>query len=60
MEQSDVLRAGGPLVVLYSDDLDASLASVEAAGGTISTVPFGIPGGRRLHVHDRSGNGLAV
>ncbi len=31
---SDV-RSGGPLVVLYSDDLDSSLAKVREAGGGI-------------------------
>ena len=51
---------GGPLVIFYSDDLDASLAAVEAAGGTISTPPFGFPGGRRFHFRDPSGNELAV
>lgn len=53
-------RPGGPLVVLYSDDLELSLAGVEAAGGTISTPPFAFPGGRRFHFHDPSGNELAV
>ena len=54
------MRTGGPLVVLYSDDLDASLAAVEAAGGEVSTPPFGFPGGRRFHFRDPSGNELAV
>lgn len=52
--------AGGLLVVLYSDDLEASVAAVEAAGGTIVTEPFAFPGGRRFHFHDPSGNELAV
>lgn len=56
----DTIRGGGPLVILYSDDLDASLAAVVAAGGTISTAPFAFPGGRRFHFHDPSGNELAV
>ena len=61
LEQSDTLRTGGgPLVILYSDDLDASLAAVEAAGGTILAAPFGFPGGRRFHFLDPSGNELAV
>ena len=37
---ADAPRTGGPLVILFSRDLDASVASVEAAGGTISTPPF--------------------
>ena len=52
--------AGGPLVILYSEDLEASLAAVEAAGGTVSTPPFGFPGGRRFHFRDPSGNELPV
>jgi predicted enzyme related to lactoylglutathione lyase len=51
---------GGPLVILYSEDLDATLASVRQAGGTIVTEPFTFPGGRRFHFTDPSGNELAV
>ncbi|MEM1416024.1 MAG: VOC family protein [Myxococcota bacterium] len=51
---------GGPLIVLYSDDLDATLAAVEAHGGAIETPPFDFPGGRRFHFRDPSGNVLAV
>ena len=60
MEQADAVTAGGPLVILYSDNLEASVAAVEAAGGTVSTPPFGFPGGRRDHFRDPSGNELAV
>lgn len=51
---------GGPLVVLYSTDLDATLAQVRAAGGKIVKDPFEFPGGRRFHFTDPSGNELAV
>jgi predicted enzyme related to lactoylglutathione lyase len=51
---------GGPLVILYSDDLDATLERVRAAGGRIVTEPFDFPGGRRFHFADPSGNELAV
>ena len=51
---------GGPLVILYSDDLEASLAAVEAAGGAIAKPIFAFPGGRRFHFTDPSGNELAV
>lgn len=60
MAESDDLRLGGPLVILYSDDLAASQRAVEAAGGTISTPTFSFPGGRRFHFRDPSGNELAV
>ena len=50
----------GVLVVLYSDDLDATEAGIKSAGGTISTPQFDFPGGRRFHFVDPSGNDLAV
>jgi predicted enzyme related to lactoylglutathione lyase len=51
---------GGPLVILFSTDLDASLDAVKRAGGRIVTEPFTFPGGRRFHFTDPSGNELAV
>ncbi|MCA8979137.1 MAG: VOC family protein [Planctomycetes bacterium] len=51
---------GGPLVILWSKDLDATLASVKRAGGRIVKEPFAFPGGRRFHFMDPSGNELAV
>ena len=60
MEQTDEVQPGGPLVILYSDDLEASRAAVLEAGGTLSREPFGFPGGRRFHFLDPSGNELAV
>lgn len=50
----------GPLVILYSNDLAATLARVRAAGGRITQEPFEFPGGRRFHFTDPSGNELAV
>lgn len=54
------VTTGGPLVVLYSSDLEASLAAVKKAGGDISKAPFDFPGGRRFEFLDPSGNKLAV
>ena len=51
---------GGPLVLLYSDDLDASLDRVQRAGGTVVQPPYGFPGGRRFHFADPAGNELGV
>ena len=51
---------GGPLVLLYSDDLDATSSGIVAAGGTILQAPYAFPGGRRLHFADPSGNELGV
>ena len=49
-----------PLPVLYSTDLDESLAAVQAAGGRIVLPIFAFPGGRRFHFADPAGNELAV
>ena len=51
---------GGPLVLLYSDDLDATLAAVEGAGGVVTAPPYEFPGGRRFHFADLDGNELGV
>ena len=60
LARSDTVRPGGPLVILYSDDLAASVAAVSAAGGRIVKEPFSFPGGRRFHFADPSGNELGV
>jgi uncharacterized protein len=51
---------GGPLVLLWSDDLEASAAAVSAAGGEVVAGPYEFPGGRRFHFTDPSGNELGV
>lgn len=53
-------QPGGALVVLYSTDLAATQARIEAAGGRITRAPFDFPGGRRFHFADRDGYELAV
>lgn len=52
--------AGGPFVILFSTDLDASSRAIEQAGGRIVEQPYEFPGGRRLHFVDPSGNELGV
>jgi uncharacterized protein len=52
--------AGGPLVILYAVDLEATEKAVRAAGGTIVEPAFAFPGGRRFHFADPSGNVLAA
>ena len=54
------VSTGGPLVVLYSTDLDMTLTRVREAGGRILKEPFDFPGGHRFHFEDPSGNELAV
>lgn len=51
---------GGVIVVLFSDDLEASLAAVVDAGGVVTQEIFSFPGGRRFHFADPNGNVLAV
>jgi predicted enzyme related to lactoylglutathione lyase len=54
------VSGGGPLVILFSRDLDDSVERVLAAGGRIVKQPYSFPGGRRFHFSDPSGNELAV
>lgn len=51
---------GGPLVILYADDLAGMQRRVEAAGGRISRPIFDFPGGQRFHFLDPDGYELAV
>ena len=51
---------GGPLVILYADDLGGAERAVEAAGGRIAKPIFEFPGGRRFHFLDPDGYELAV
>ncbi len=56
----EAVRPGGPLIILYADDLDDVQRRVEAAGAFISRPVFGFPGGRRFHFIDPDGFELAV
>lgn len=60
MAQGEVVSKGGPLVVLYSSNLEATLAAILEAGGTLSKPIFEFPGGKRFHFQDPSSNELAV
>ena len=42
------------------DDLEATLAAVEQAGGQVTQPIFGFPGGRRFHFRDPDGHELAA
>lgn len=48
------------LPVIQVDDLEATLAAVEAAGGIIVEPIFAFPGGRRFHFRDPDGHVLAA
>ncbi len=60
LSQTSEVTTGGPLVILYSENLEKTVAGVESAGGRIVKEPFSFPGGRRFHFTDPSGNELAV
>jgi uncharacterized protein len=60
LRRDSEVRRGGPLVILYSEDLEGSVAAVTAAGGTIVEPIYSFPGGRRFHFADPAGNELAV
>lgn len=51
---------GSALIVLYSRNLEESLAKVVAAGGEVVKPIFPFPGGRRFHFTEPSGNEFAV
>ena len=51
---------GTALIVFYSDQLEATLAKVEKAGGSILKPIYAFPGGRRFHFTEPSGNEFAV
>ena len=50
----------GALVIIYSDDLEASEQAVKEAGGNVTVPIFSFPGGRRFHFKDPSGNELGI
>ncbi len=51
---------GAALIVLFSDDLEATQAAVEAAGGKVTKPIFSFPGGRRFHFDEPGGSEFAV
>ena len=51
---------GAALIVFYSSQLEATLAKVEKAGGSILKSIYSFPGGRRFHFTEPSGNEFAV
>lgn len=55
-----VRAEGGPLIILFADELEEILARVEAAGGTVVQPIFDFPGGRRFHFTDPDGYELAA
>ncbi|MBT5229409.1 MAG: VOC family protein [Methylococcales bacterium] len=59
-ELASSCKTGAALIVFYSENLEATLQKIEAAGGTILQLIFEFPGGRRFHFSEPSGNEFAV
>ncbi|EAY3776614.1 VOC family protein [Salmonella enterica] len=57
---SEPKPSGGALVILYTDNLEATRVQLEKAGATIVKSEFSFPGGRRFHFTDPDGYELAV
>ncbi len=59
-DSASTTESGAALIVFYSDDLEATLAKVEAAGGVIAKQIFSFPGGRRFQFTEPAGNEFGV
>ncbi len=57
---SPEVKTGGPLVVIYSTDIEGMQTRVAAAGSKIVKPIFESSGGRRFHFVDPSGHELAI
>jgi uncharacterized protein len=57
-DESEMERA--PMAIVDVDDIEQAAADVAQHGGTITKAIFAIPGGRRFHFTDPSGNELGV
>ncbi len=54
------IKPGGPLVILYANDLAETQRRLENAGARIVKPAYSFPGGRRFHFADPDGYELAV
>ena len=53
-------KNGSALIVFYSENLEATMEKISAAGGKIVKDIFTFPGGRRFHFAEPSGSEFAV
>lgn len=53
-------KTAAALPVVQVDDLAATLAAIEAAGGAVTRPIFAFPGGMRFHFRDPDGHELAA
>ena len=54
------VQIGGPLIIMYSVNLEQIREKILTEGGKITREIFEFPGGRRFHFTDPSGNELAI
>ena len=59
-EDKTPVQKPGVLVILFSDDLEASLVAIKDAGAIVIRDIYSFPGGRRFHFLDPNGNELAI
>ena len=59
-DQNSSASNGAALMVFYSQDITATQAKIESAGGTILKPVFSFPGWRRFHFADPNENEYAV
>ena len=59
-ENRSTTSHGAALIVIYADDLEATLERVVANGGSICRDILSFPGGRRFQFLDPHGNELGV
>ena len=59
-EVSSLISTGGPLIVLYHQNLEGCMNAVIKAGGKITKEIFQFPGGERFQFKDLDGYELAV
>ena len=60
LAKGSLMNPGGPLVILYAEDLGETQRRLEEVGARIVKPVFAFPGGRRFHFHDLDGYELAV
>ncbi len=56
----DVNSSGGPLIIIYTEELEITQKKLETIGAVIVKPIFSFPGGRRFHFIDPDGYQLAV
>jgi len=59
-ERGKAKKGSAVLVIVYSENLEATLKNIKKNGGAITKQVYSFPGGRRFHFADPAHNELAV